>query len=70
MVESTALEMRRACEGTVGSNPTLSAIAVPLNFHLIGHCDWALYLTMYQEIRCILRGQVANFDFRFGCLAT
>ena len=25
MVESTALEMRRACEGTVGSNPTLSA---------------------------------------------
>jgi hypothetical protein len=26
VVESTALEMRRACEGTVGSNPTLSAI--------------------------------------------
>jgi hypothetical protein len=25
VVESTALEMRRACEGTVGSNPTLSA---------------------------------------------
>ncbi len=25
MVECTALEMRRACEGTVGSNPTLSA---------------------------------------------
>ena len=26
MVESTALEMRRAGNGTVGSNPTLSAI--------------------------------------------
>ena len=26
MVESTALEMRRALTGTVGSNPTLSAI--------------------------------------------
>ena len=26
MVESTALEMRRAFTGTVGSNPTLSAM--------------------------------------------
>jgi hypothetical protein len=26
VVECTALEMRRACKGTVGSNPTLSAI--------------------------------------------
>ena len=25
MVEGTALEMRRTCKGTVGSNPTLSA---------------------------------------------
>ena len=25
MVESTALEMRRTCKRTVGSNPTLSA---------------------------------------------
>ena len=25
MVDGTALEMRRTCEGTVGSNPTLSA---------------------------------------------
>ncbi len=28
MVEGTALEMRRARKGTVGSNPTLSAIAL------------------------------------------
>ena len=26
MVDGTALEMRRACKGSVGSNPTLSAI--------------------------------------------
>ena len=32
MVESTALEMRRACEGTVGSNPTLSAMISPDRF--------------------------------------
>ena len=25
MVDGTALEMRRACKGSVGSNPTLSA---------------------------------------------
>lgn len=65
MVECTALEMRHACKGIVGSNPTLSAIAVPLNSPLIGHCDWALYLAMYQEIQCIFTGQLANFDFRF-----
>ena len=29
VVECTALEMRRACKGTVGSNPTLSAIHFP-----------------------------------------
>ena len=29
MVESTALEMRRAGNGTVGSNPTLSATHNP-----------------------------------------
>ena len=29
MVECTALEMRRAFAGTVGSNPTLSATAPP-----------------------------------------
>ncbi len=28
VVDGTALEMRRTCEGTVGSNPTLSAIAI------------------------------------------
>ena len=28
MVEGTALEMRRTCKGTVGSNPTLSAINI------------------------------------------
>ena len=27
MVDGTALEMRRACKGSVGSNPTLSATA-------------------------------------------
>ena len=32
MVECTALEMRRAWKGTVGSNPTLSAI----DFYRIG----------------------------------
>ena len=26
VVDGTALEMRRACKGSVGSNPTLSAI--------------------------------------------
>jgi hypothetical protein len=28
VVDCTALEMRSTCEGTVGSNPTLSAIAL------------------------------------------
>ena len=32
MVESTALEMRRAFTGTVGSNPTLSATPQPAPF--------------------------------------
>ena len=32
VVECTALEMRRAWKGTVGSNPTLSAIPLSLVF--------------------------------------
>src|SRR4051812_15606963 len=30
VVDGTALEMRRTCKGTVGSNPTLSAITRPI----------------------------------------
>jgi hypothetical protein len=32
VVDGTALEMRRACKGSVGSNPTLSAIHFPHTF--------------------------------------
>ena len=31
MVDGTALEMRRTCKGSVGSNPTLSAIKYEKN---------------------------------------
>ena len=39
MVESTALEMRRAGNGTVGSNPTLSATQFLHNFPCPGASD-------------------------------
>ena len=44
MVESTALEMRRGCKPTVGSNPTLSAMdprtagGLPLKIFVDGGC--------------------------------
>ncbi len=40
VVECTALEMRSTRKGTVGSNPTLSAISVP---------EWALNLRVYPK---------------------
>ncbi len=40
MVESTALEMRRAGNGTVGSNPTLSAMTTFAIVHLIPVCSF------------------------------
>ena len=43
MVDGTALEMRRACKGSVGSNPTLSAskkVSSPVRL-----ANWRCYTT-------------------------
>jgi hypothetical protein len=45
VVESTGFEIRRACKGTVGSNPTLSAnkadvLRLALNGHLTLSVDF------------------------------
>ena len=50
MVESTALEMRRARKGTGGSNPSLSANAPVKPLKKTGFSDLAISLTLPKTL--------------------
>ena len=52
MVERTALEMRRTREGTVGSNPTLSAI------YLFKYCPERASFRVIANGRAVQTGPV------------
>ncbi len=55
VVYGSGLENRRTCEGTVGSNPTLSVLLKRLNPQF----DWGFlfYINAIQLVRCQLKNR-------------
>ncbi len=62
VVYGSGLENRRACKGTVGSNPTLSAI--PSTGIAVFLCSEEVNVLPYRTVRNHARCEETNHDFK------